>query len=208
MTLAELLVASFVMTIVLFGSYEVLRSGMSYFRSNQAAIDAQRGGLVLLSQLTSELENSCPNLIDLNAVSLYGIVFAGPLSPTTGVMSVDASGALYYQDYIAYYLQGTNIYRKADLIDPENVNPPAPEALTAPVGAWGTGKVIAYWPYSPSSPRLVAANIQQFFCQNVGGSQSVTATIYAGDNNLANLEGYWVKIQTSIYPRNLVVGGP
>ena len=208
-TLAELIVASFVMTIVLFASYDVLVQGYSYFRSNEAALDAQRDSLTMLTELQTELENTNLNLVYLG--DPIGVSFASPLDQA-GIMVVDQNGALYYQDWIGYYL-GTDhcIYRKNSWMAVENstINAGTSGGLQAALNGFTPSGYFAIQTL-PGTKQL-ARNIDQWYVQAgtvLGGSSgtasasTVNVTLYAGDPNTANTEGYYVKVRSAISPRN------
>jgi len=216
----ELLVASSVMFIVFAGVALVLIRGMAYLRSNESAMDAQRGALLTLNKISREVERTnmrytyCQN---------GGLCFADPFGGvndsvdniTEGFHS-DEQGNLLFQRYIGYYLNNTThqLYRREarynypafgnSLTDP----PPAgPDVCST----YGTPPMnVTWWADEAAlSPRLISNDVAVFNVTakpimhlGVQVSSVVNVSLEMGDPARNNYNHYWFSLQTQFSPRN------
>lgn len=113
LSLAELLVALGIMSIVTIGAFMIISEGLHLFRANQAASDAQDSTLKALGRLTTELTNSKHELTrwypnptgGIPASVRSGIVFASPLTSDGTAQFHPVTGKIFWQKLICYYLE-------------------------------------------------------------------------------------------------------
>jgi len=220
-TLMELLVASSVMFIVFAGVALVLFKGMSYLRSNQSALDAQRGAMLTLNSISREVERT-------NMRFIYGqdggVSFADPFGGkedlangiTSGFQSDPLQGTLLWQRYIGYYVDNVthNLYRREcrynEVFATSRTTPPpaGPDVCQAP----GTPPLnVTWWANETARPaHLISSDVAVFkastedvndkFGVKVGSVLNVTLEM--GDPAKNNYNHYWFKLQTQFSPRN------
>lgn len=219
----ELLVASSVMFMVFAGVALVLIRGMAYLRSNESALDAQRGALLTLNKISREVERTnmrftyCQN---------GGLSFADPFGGqddtvhniTQGFHS-DDQGNLLFQRYIGYYLNNTThqLYRReapyyyvfgTALTNP----PPAGPDVCSTAEPPGTPPLNVTWWANETAlpPRLISSDVAVFnvtavpILDHLGAQVSsvVNVSLEMGDPARNNHNHYWFSLQTQFSPRN------
>lgn len=207
------MVAMAIMALVFAGACTILDQGLSYFRSDQRALKAQRSCLNLMSRLSSELEETNINYIYISNGSPYGIAFADPFNPKTHALSVDpATGVMKWQRYICYYLDpdgSGRVLRKEVPIIPSTSSPYAP-ADAGRTPAWFAAQ-------TNLDTTTVCDDVTKLVLSKpavASGRYDIYATVYAGDPNAVKVQGgqlvpnskdeesYWLKVSTQISPRN------
>jgi hypothetical protein len=193
-TLIELLISASLMLIIFGAMTEIIIKGMSYLRSTQGALDAERSGLALLTSIERELEHTkdklveypfsfspppaVPGTIVVKEPGVYGVVFMDPYSNQnfaplnlTTTLQTQIDGTLLWQRYVAYYLNPINhtVYRCEC---PYNAYSAA-SGLTAPPNANGS-----FVPF-PGIPPL---NLTWFETQTTYPDKTVVAQNIAAFN--------------------------
>eukprot|EP01012_Entosiphon_sulcatum_P032665 TRINITY_DN41509_c0_g1_i1.p1 TRINITY_DN41509_c0_g1~~TRINITY_DN41509_c0_g1_i1.p1 ORF type:complete len:238 (-),score=18.20 TRINITY_DN41509_c0_g1_i1:241-954(-) len=222
-TVLELLVAMSVLFMIFAGVTAVLIQGLGYLRTQQGALDAQRGALLVMNSLSREVEHTKYIFADPEPT---GLVFADPYGGhndtalnITENMQTNASGQLLWQRYVCFFLDVPNskLYRREA---PYTAFPPASPPFYPPIEgpnvcqALGTPPLNVTWFAGQSgyATKLVADDICAFNCTaktvpipSGGGSVPViNVTLGAGDPaaKTGDNSKYWFQLQTQISPRN------
>lgn len=229
-TVIELLVAMSVLFMVFAGVTVVLIQGLGYLRTQQNALDAQRGALLVMNSLSREVEHTKYIFADPEAT---GMVFADPYGGhndttknITENMQTNVSGQLLWQRYVCFYLDVPNrkLYRREA---PYDVFPPAvtpPPQFPPPEGpavcqTLGTPPLnVSWFSTQPGFPtKLIASDICAFNVTaypvpvpppGTGTVPVINVTLEAGDPAAKATDPnfdknkYWFKLQTQISPRN------
>lgn len=222
-TLLELVISMTVMSIIFVGVSAVLYQGTRYLRSNQNALDAQRGALLTMNKLAREIERT-------NSKYIYGqdggVSFADPFggddNPSLGItagFNSNAQGELLFQRYIGYYMNNvTHTLSRREA--PYNVFSPAASRTTPPPAgpevcqAQGTVPLnVTWWAGNTQLPaRQISADVSSFKVTkepvlhpttNALIGYTVNVTLEMGDP-LANIDKnrFWFRLQTEFSPRN------
>jgi hypothetical protein len=128
-SLIELVVASFIVSLISVAAFKILAEGLRYVRINQLAIDAQRSGLAIASLASQGIQSSRSDLIDS---SPDGLVFASPTKDDGTVEFDIAEQELLWQDWVClYYADGQVTLRKIPISPPslEPGPPPVPSSF-------------------------------------------------------------------------------
>ena len=224
-TMMELLVASSVMFMVFAGVALVLIKGMAYLRSNESALDAQRGAMLALNSISREVERT-------NMRFVYGqdggLCFADPFGGkedpangiTSGFQSDPTSGTLLWQRYVGYYVDNVthNLYRRECpynyvFATSRTTPPPAgPDVCQPASNPPGTPPMNVTWWANQTNlqPHLISSDVAVFnvTAEDVEDSYGVkvgsvvNVTLEMGDPAKNNYNHYWFKLQTQFSPRN------
>lgn len=219
-SLMELLVASSVMFMVFAGVALVLIKGMSYLRSNESALDAQRGALLALNSISREVERTNMRFVYGQDGGLsFADPFGGKTDPANGItpgFQSDLQGSLLWQRYVGYYVDNVthNLYRREC---PYNFVFATSRTTPPPAGpdvcqTQGTPPLNVTWWTTQTTlpPHLIASDVAVFKVSaedvedNLGvkvGSV-VNVTLEMGDPAKNNYNHYWFKLQTQFSPRN------
>ncbi|MCA9797392.1 MAG: hypothetical protein KC910_36525, partial [Candidatus Eremiobacteraeota bacterium] len=110
-------VASFVMSIVVYGAYQIFREGAQYFRTNQRAVDAQNSALVFLNKMSLEAVSAREDLIESYGAPYPGLVFASPTG-ADGKIHYGADSRIIWKRYICFYYDSAErkVYRKEEAV--------------------------------------------------------------------------------------------
>lgn len=125
MTLIELLVATSIMSLIILAAFKILMEGSQYLRINQMALDAQRNGLALLSQIGSGLQSTRKDLIKSDA---DGVVFASPVTPSGTVDFDPINGELKWQKWVCFYYDSQKVTRRERALSLPTTDPGPPPA--------------------------------------------------------------------------------
>ena len=220
-TLLELMISMAVMSLIFASVAAILFKGMQYLRSNQNALDAQRGALLTMNKLAREVERT--NMRYLSGQN-GGVSFADPfggddnpaLDITSGFHSND-QGQLLFQRYICYYMNNTT-HTLSRREAPYNVFPDA-AGLTSPPPAGD--KVcqdptevplnVAWWPNQTQfAARLIASDVSSFNVttrdvkdtNNVVVGAVVKVILEMGDAARNDYNRFWFRVETEFSPRN------
>lgn len=223
LSLAELLVAMFVMGIVVWGAYEIFREGIQFFKTNQKAADAQRHCLNLLSQVSLQVTNAKDDLVrSYNGPGVVqGICFASPLADD-GKVHYDLTNGnqVFWQKICCFYLDPSNntVYRKEVKI-PDTVSGETGNSDLGQVGSQLDAATSAYFlALSTPATRIVAKEIRSLDVKVYdpstsgvvpGGAGSAGAagglafdiTVEAGNPTDRGPNGYYIKLDTRVAPR-------
>jgi type II secretory pathway pseudopilin PulG len=129
-SLIELIVATFILGLISVAAFKILVEGSQYLRVNQMAIDAQRSGLALLSDIGSGMQATRPDLVTTGA---EGLVFASPFKPDGTVEFDPVNRELRWQKWVCYYLDQTVVTRRELPIALPSANPgsaPSPASFS------------------------------------------------------------------------------
>jgi type II secretory pathway pseudopilin PulG len=99
-SLMELLVATAIMSLIAIIGTKIMVEGSQYLRLNQMAIDAQRSGLALSTQVNNGLQTTKRNLI---ATDASGVVFASPFKPDGTAEYEVSDNKLKWQKWVCFY---------------------------------------------------------------------------------------------------------
>ncbi|MBX3169571.1 MAG: prepilin-type N-terminal cleavage/methylation domain-containing protein [Candidatus Eremiobacteraeota bacterium] len=220
-TLLELLISMAIMGLIFASVAAILFKGMGYLRSNQSALDAQRGALLTLNKLSREIERT-------NMRFLYcqdgGVSFADPfggvddpaLDITAGFHS-DAQGRLLFQRYICYYMNNTThtLSRREAPYNIYDANgghpPPAGPAVCSNADAGTPPLNVSWWAGQNQYPaRLISSDVASFKLEardvkdnnDVVVGSIVNVTLEMGDAARNDYNRFWFRLQTQFSPRN------
>lgn len=185
-TLVELLVAAGIMAIVALIGFEILVRGAQYLRLNQQALDAQRSGLALVSQLHGGLQTASQALI---LATPEGVVFPSPYTDDGNTEFDGATNKLLWQKWVCYYYDGgaRTVTRRELPVTPANANPGTPPAAAT----FASRPVL----------NLVATQISVFSVTQVSSVPPLwNLDVTAGDMN--DESGYGVELHSQVNPRN------
>lgn len=221
-TLMELLVSMSIMVLIFGGVAAILIKGMAYLRSNQSALDAQRGALLTMNKLSREIERT--NMRFLHGEN-GGISFADPfggkddpaLDITPGFHS-DTNGSLLWQRYICYYVDNVthNLYRREAPYTIYGTSAPHPPPAGSNVAQTpGTAPLnVNWWTTQTQYPaRLISSDVAAFNVTTrdifdntqappVKVGSIVNVTLEMGDAAKNDYNHFWFKLQTQFSPRN------
>lgn len=187
-TLIETTIVAAVMGIVALLGFEIMIRGAQYLRVNQLAIDAQRSGLILLTQLHGDLQSS---QFDLVTSRPDGVVFPLPFKDDGTTEFAPLTQHVLWQRwvYYAYDADGHTVSRME-----KRITPPKEVPGLAPPSADFAGLPGAH---------LLAQHISEFTV-----TQHLPLTLHlldiaatAGDMN--DTSGYGVKLALTVSPRNV-----
>jgi len=120
----ELIVATFLVGLISLAAFKILLGGTQYLKLNQLAIDAQRSGLALLSEVGSGIQSTRRGLITRGP---NGVVFASPFKEDGSVEFDPVDSELKWQKWICFYLDGEEVTRRErTLLLPSSKPGPAP----------------------------------------------------------------------------------
>ena len=221
-TLLELLISMSIMLMIFGAVALILIKGMAYLRSNQSALDAQRGAMLTMNKLSREIERT-------NMRFLYGqdggISFADPfggkddlsLNITPGFHS-DTNGSLLWQRYICYYVDNVThtLYRREapyTIYGSSGTNPPPagsdvcqnPGTPPLNVTWWATTNDVRVSPPHLISNEVAAFNVTTRDVKDSSGvvvGSIVNVTLEMGDAARNDYNHFWFKLQTQFSPRN------
>lgn len=220
-TLLELMVSMAIMSLIFVSVGAILIKGMQYLRSNQNALDAQRGALLTMNKLAREVERT-------NTRFLYGqdggISFADPFggdeNPALGItasFNSNAQGQLLFQRYICYYMNNaTHTLSRRE--GPYNIFSGA-AALTAPPPAGSQvcqtqGQPplnVTWWIGETQRPaRLIASDVSSFNVTSIDVNDAngvkvgalVNVALEMGDAARNDYNRFWFRVVTRFSPRN------
>jgi hypothetical protein len=117
-SLIELLISAALMLLIMASVTAILLSGYSYLRSNEKALDTQRAVLLLMTKLSTELEQSDYAHLEIGGNEVPpepAVAFVSPFSDQvnpafnlTNNFMTDNLGNMEIQRYICYYLNTTS----------------------------------------------------------------------------------------------------
>lgn len=125
LSLAELIVATFILSLISVAAFKILAEGLRYVRTNQLAIDAQRAGLSIVSRISQGIQSSRSDLIDASA---DGVVFASPTKDDGTVEFDIAEQKLLWQNWVCLYYDDEKVTLRKIAISPPSLEPGAPPA--------------------------------------------------------------------------------
>ncbi len=179
MTLSELIIYCFLMGMLVTAVYSVLVLSQRYLRISQASLDLQAYAQRAVAHLSHDI-----------ADSRYSTVTAGSgvvtmLSPrdANDNMVRDASGNLYWQKWIEYYLANGCLVRCESPITP-TITPPTTPPDTFPPGT------------------VIAQDVSTFAVGTQPTSQSVSLQIGFSTSVLSPGDTYINAITDAVCPRN------
>lgn len=219
----ETMVAVFIMGIVVWGTYEVFRHGIQYYKTNARASDAQRGCLNLLSQLCLQLTNAKDDLVrNYDGVGqVPGVVFASPLADDGKVhYDVTNGNQVFWQKLICYYLEEATgkVYRKVVRI-PDTVPGETGNSDLGDVQSQMDTATTAYFAaLTTDATRLVAQDIRTFKVSlynpatsgvvpggagisGVSHGMALDVMVEAGNPTDIGPNGFYIKLDTRVSPR-------
>jgi hypothetical protein len=185
-TLIEVLVSSAIMVMVVAFGFTFLIQGTRYLRLNQRAIDAQKSGLFLVTQLQQELQSTRQTLI---AAGPDGVVFPSSFK-VDGITERDPmTQQLLWQNWVcyAYDAAAKTVVRRELPISPASTTPAGPPPVTA---------------FSVAThQKLMASDISVFQLSQVTASPPLwQLDVTAG--NMTDRSGYGVELQSKVSPKN------
>ena len=186
-TLLETLVATFIMAIVAALGFTIMIQGTQYLRVNQLAIDAQKSGLSLLTQLHSELQSTDQSLLISSA---DGVIFPSPFKDDGTTEYDPINQKVMWQNWICYQydLAAQKISRHVLPISPASSAPGA------------CAQTPANFPRSSAS-HMIADHVGIFSVTQ----QSVTPPIWKMQitaGNMTDTSGYGVQLESQVTLRN------
>ena len=196
------------MLLIMVGVYQMVNKGYQFYRITQAATDGQRSGLALMTRLNSSLQNAKPVYIAVDP-SNKGISYCSPFDDDNKVLfvidPVTNASKITWQYYECLFLtpdQRVLLGRKKIPVPGVSVPPPddpAATAMPADFLAVGKGKFIAE-NVSRLEFLLIAKGDPLPYGGVMAASDCYVVTFEAG--NKADPGGYWLKLVTTITPRN------
>ena len=212
LSLVEAVVSSALMLLIMTGVYQMVTKGYQFYRVNQAATDAQRNGLALLTKLNNVIQNAKPAYIAIDPAN-KGISYCSPFDDAGKVLfNLDATtnvSRVVWQAYESLYLTPEKkvfLGRKKIAVPSFSVlTPDDPGASAMPSNFLMTGK-----------GRFVAENVTRFEITNIpkgaplplpppapptlAANDCYTVIFEAGNQN--DPSGYWLRLECTVTPRN------
>jgi len=217
-TLLELLISMSIMLLILAAVAAILFKGMAYLRSNQSALDAQRGALLTMNKFSREIERT-------NMRFLYGqdggVSFADPFggkndpaSNITAGFQSDQNGSLLWQRYVCYYLDNVthNLYRREapyNIYGNSGKKPPPAGADVCQLA--GTPPLnITWWANQTYPAHLISSDVAalKVVTRDVKDANGVivgsivNVTLDMGDEARNDYNHFWFRLQSQFSPRN------
>lgn len=185
-TLLEVLISAALMGIVAALGFAILIKGAQYLRVNQSAIDAQKDGLLLLTQLHGDLQTTDQQLL---LSTPQGAVFPSPYKDNGTTEFDPVTQKLMWQRWVCYaYDTATlKVTRHEMPISPADATPGAPPAPAA------------FLPQAGS--KLLASEVSVFRVTQV----TVTPPLWQIDVTVGDMNDssrYGVELQSKVSPRN------
>lgn len=223
-TLIETIVMLGILSVIIVGSYQIFHEGIRYFRTIEAASDAQMDALKVLGQITTDLSTTRRDLIKVYSGpgGPVGIVFVSPLTDSGATRFHKTRGDIYWQKWVCFYLDldpsgGTNgkVYRCEENIPNEDADGPGSTKLASVVKQGMTTRDTTYFKQNAWIPRrLLGSKISQFDIEKYAGditddvaqntselADSYVLTVEAGDpSSAAGPEGYYIKVSSLVVP--------
>lgn len=184
MSLAELLIATAIMSLISIAAFRILAEGSQYLHLNQTAIDAQRSGLTILSQLGSGIQSTRQDLI---ASGPEGLVFASPYKDD-GTVEFDAvDRGLVWQKWVCFYREQDRVSRRELDISLPSSSPGAPPLPST----------FASVPVFKS----LAKDVTQFSVSQISASPPLwSLDLTVGD--VSDPDYYGIELHSEVGPRN------
>ena len=150
-SLAEALVSATLLLFIVSSAYAVLINGMSYLRTTNAAIDAQKSALSALSKISQSINSSKRGLL---STTQDGIVVASPFN-STGEISMDpTSGSLVWKTYVCYYRSERTLLTVSEPVSSPSSQIDSPDLA---------GKTVDYFSQLASTEKhIVASDVSAF----------------------------------------------
>lgn len=141
MTLIETIVSMALISVALTTIYSMSSMFLTNSRQLQAQADLENSAQVAVMRMVSDLSDSHPASVTTGPAPV-GVVF---LSPRDGSdrFQRDAAGALYWQKWVCYYLDGNRQLVRAQIPFAPVTTPPNPTHSTADFQTQGTRRVVA-----------------------------------------------------------------
>lgn len=183
-TLIELLVATAIFSLISVAAFKILVEGGKYVRLNQLAIDAQRSGLFLLSEIGSGLQATKPTLID---VGPEGVILASSNTPDGRAEFDPITGALLWQKWVCYYLDNEEVTRREILLTIPTSTPGPPPTFSD---------------FNAIDPvKSLGREITNFQVTQIGASPPLWA-IDVTVGSMTNAQRYGIELHSEVGPRN------
>ncbi len=149
-TLPEIMVYITLVAILLSGVATLLISSIKYHKTAERIADLQHNALIALTNLSNDLSESQGDAIYRDENENNWLLFPSPKNITTGGHSFDDSGSMYWQKWVAYYIETDNdgvdnLVKKEMTLNPMSIEPGVPPAndLIGIKQAQGSVRVIA-----------------------------------------------------------------
>ncbi len=185
-SLMELLVATAIMSLIAIIGTKIMVEGSQYLRLNQMAIDAQRSGLALSTQVNNGLQTTKRNLI---ATDASGVVFASPFKPDGTAEYEVSDNKLKWQKWVCFYYDASaqKVTRREQPIGSPSSNPglaPAPATFASNPALSMVGTEITHFQVAQVTvvPPVFGVNI------TVG--------------SMTDVSRYGIELHTEVSPRN------
>lgn len=123
LSLTELIVATFILSLISVAAFKILAEGLRYVRVNQLAIDSQRAGLSIVSRISLGVQSSRSDLI---TASPEGVVFASPTKDDGTVEFDIGEQKLLWQNWVCLYYADEKVTLRKMAISPPSLEPGAP----------------------------------------------------------------------------------
>jgi hypothetical protein len=198
------------MLLIMTGVYQMVTRGYQFYRINQAATDAQRNGLALMTKINTVIQNARPAYIAIDPGN-QGISYCSPFDDAGKVFfDLDVptnTSRVVWQAYESLYLTPENkVFLGRRTIATPSYSVDTPDlagAMPADFLAAGKGRFIAEnvtrfevshiakgspLPLPPPAPVTLASN------------DCYTVIFEAG--NQADPGGYWLRLECTVTPRN------
>lgn len=185
-SLIEMVIAATVMAIVSVLGFTVMIQGARYLRINEMAVEAQKSGLLLMSQLHSELQSSEQTRF---RVDPGGIVFPSPFKADGSTEYDPTTHKVLWQAWICYQYDGDKktVTRRQLAITPATSTPPGAPAASA---------------FLPSSAdHFIADRVGVFRLTQITASPPLWQ-LDLTMGSMTDSSSYGVELQTKVSPRN------
>lgn len=213
------------MGIVLTAATMVFIEGHRYFRTNQAAADAQRNAMLALTLMTTELQNANARTAAVHpmgsGVTYPGIVFASSIDDSGRAYFHPVTGKIFWQKLICYYFDGEKIIRRWEPLpdeDPPNKGTTDISFVQSEISAkdsdyfagstlqfkiLGTGfSAFNITEFDSTSQLSLEANAGVSVAASSGARQrAFDLLIEAGLKSLTDNDGYYIGVHSRVTPR-------
>jgi prepilin-type N-terminal cleavage/methylation domain-containing protein len=144
-TLAEVLISTGILSLVLLGVYTLLNFAIKWHAKMGETVDVYQQAMRASTRLTSELGTGLQSsfIYDIDGQGIEGLAFASA-RPLSGPYKLDATGKVLWHRRILYYVENDTLFRNEVAINPPTATPlPSPDLITLRSQAPAQGQVMA-----------------------------------------------------------------
>ena len=196
-SLIELLLAQALLGVLLLAIAALARAGTRYLLVTNAKTEMQRDAILCVRSIARDFAETNDESFTAgnstaapNAYVNFGVVFASPRNPQTGLVEYDDAGRLLWSKFVCCYKRDVNgvpcIVRGVERLEHRLPYPPAAEPIDTFLS-------------TPRHFKILARNATIFECWKNASTLSVLMQVELSSNYGKN---YGFKIQTQVFTRN------